>query len=133
MKLASILHISTEICAECKHRKIIVKLFGSLALVALKLHLDVKVICLDCFGLYLYIKNDLLPLDTLFELPHSLDESVVDGHPEVARGLVGVRLGCDLPGVLQLGTIDHQLAFLALFHHTNPVVLCKSIRNFRIS
>ena len=40
---------------------------------------------------------------------------------ERCRGLVRVRLGRDVAGVLQLDAVDHQLALLALLHDLDPV------------
>ena len=69
---------------------------------------------------YLDVEDNLLPLDALLELPHTLDELVVVLDTQVARCLVGIGLGRDLAGIFKLGSVDDQPSLLALLDNNDP-------------
>ena len=62
----------------------------------------------------LNIENDFLSFNTLFELAHALDEAIVGFNVEGGGAGVGVGSDLDITSVFQFGTVDEQLAFLAL-------------------
>merc|ERR1719305_713990 len=73
--------------------------------------------------LELNIENDLLPLDTLFEVSHPLLEAVVIGNLQWSSGLITDGLGGDLGRVIQLTVLDDQLPFLTLGNDLNPLAV----------